>query len=96
MTIFNLLNPEEAQRQYRNNIGRSIEAYSPTHLVVAEAMQNALDAITQLPGRQPEGHIHVSIDFNTVSKGSNFSFFSHIRSQQPTLVMTFEFREGAH
>lgn len=62
---FNLLNPEEAQRQYRNNIGRSIEAYSPTHLVVAEAMQNALDAITQLPNRIPEGELNVSIDFNS-------------------------------
>ena len=35
----NLFNPEELPRQYRTNIGRSIEAYSPTHLFVAEQIQ---------------------------------------------------------
>ena len=63
-----LLDPKDYLRdQYRNQIRHTIDSYSAGHIVVAEALQNALDAIAvyNSTSRKIKGCIDLCIDFDS-------------------------------
>lgn len=70
-----LLRPASAIDNYRNQIRHTIDAYSVPHVVVGEALQNALDAIavatTDHGLKAGEISIDINFDTNTVSVSDN-------------------------
>ena len=69
---FDLLDPREALLdQYRNQIRHTIDAYSPGHIVIAEAIQNALDAIAKQNTGNGFIDIHIDYDTSTVTVSDN-------------------------
>ena len=70
-----LLRPNSAIDNYRNQIRHTIDAYSVPHVVVGEALQNALDAIAVATIdhglRAGEISIDINFDTNTVSVSDN-------------------------
>ena len=70
MESIDLLRPETAMNNYRNQIKHTIDAYSVPHIVVGEALQNALDAVaiatTQKKILKGEISIEINFDSNTV------------------------------
>jgi hypothetical protein len=70
-----LLRPASAIDNYRNQIKHTIDAYSIPHVVIGEALQNALDAVAVATTEHDlkEGFISIQIDFdeNSVTVSDN-------------------------
>lgn len=66
ITQIDILRPASAINNYRNQIKHTIDAYSVPHIVVGEALQNALDAIAiaTMDHGLKAGRITVHIDFD--------------------------------
>lgn len=61
----NLLNPSMyAQDNYIHQLEQTIQAYSRIFIVLGEALQNALDAVCDLPDSENKGKISVVLDFD--------------------------------
>lgn len=76
MPHIDLLNPEEHfQRNYKNQIKRTIEAYSIGHVVISEALQNSLDAVARTQSQTKTIDIEIDFDARRVSITDNGNGF---------------------
>jgi len=72
MPIFDLLNPDDIRENYKKQIQRTIESYSIAHIVVAEAIQNSLDAMAVKENlRSPKLDILIDFDSSEVTVTDN-------------------------
>lgn len=64
MPDLDLLNPTDLQRNYVHQLKQTISAYLPGHIVIGEALQNALDAAVEADGGEHRITITITIDFD--------------------------------
>ena len=70
MSTIDILHPREAIENYKNQIRHTLDAYSMPHIVIGEALQNALDAIAQRKtsggagAKTPPGQIDIHLNFD--------------------------------
>jgi hypothetical protein len=66
MKDLDLLNPSDFSELYRHQLKQTISAYSPTQIVLGEALQNAIDAIVEADGTSHEITIDLDLDKRSV------------------------------
>jgi hypothetical protein len=67
MSSLNLLSPNQLQQHYIHQLRQTIDAYDGPHIVLGEALQNALDAVIEAGGGSHTISVHLDFDKRLVS-----------------------------